>query len=112
MLSAPEEIGMDNDQYFEKLDNYERTYAPQELPAGDPEQVRTLVDEDVESRNQAAASSVEEPPAAAPVANVGSSASGLAAPPNIGNMDRGGASGDPKTQARDPLDANAGGDAI
>ncbi len=43
-----------------------------------------------------------EPPAAAPVANLGNAPSAAMAAPNIGHNDHGGAPGDPETEARDP----------
>lgn len=91
---------MDNDSYFQKLDEMERTYAPEELPADDPEQLRVRAEGDAD----ASGLTLNEPPSAAPVASVGSSPSSSAAPPNIGHNDHGGAPGDPETQARNPLD--------
>jgi len=43
-------------------------------------------------------------PAPGPIATVGSSPSGVAATPNIGHEERGGAPGDPQTEAENPLD--------
>lgn len=50
-----------------------------------------------------------EPPAAAPVASVGTNSSGSMAPPNLGHNYHGGAPGDPETDARDPLDTDHAG---
>lgn len=91
---------MNDDAYFQKLDDMEATYAPEQLSPDDPEQQRVLADGDT----AAAGLTLSEPPSAAPVASVGSSPSSSAAPPNIGHADHGGAPGDPGTQARDPLD--------
>jgi hypothetical protein len=90
----------DNPEMIQRLDEVERTYAPQQLPADDPEQARVRAD-DLDQSNPIIAL---DAPAAAPVANLGSSPSGLAAPPNIGHADHGGAPGDPGTQARNPWD--------
>ncbi|HEX2910087.1 MAG TPA: hypothetical protein VH186_04720 [Chloroflexia bacterium] len=49
-----------------------------------------------------------EPPAAAPVANIGSSASGEMAPPNIGPENEHYASGAPNPVAHDPMDPDVG----
>lgn len=93
---------MNNDEpLFQGMDELERTYAPQQLPPDDPEQARVRADEGSDSIG---GTTLKEPPSAAPVANVGSSASGMAAPPNIGHAEHGGAPGDPETQARYPLD--------
>lgn len=92
-----------NDEYFEKLDNMERTYAPQELSPDDPEMARVMADPDAES---AINMNVDLPPRPAPVANIGSSPSGGAAPANLGNDYRGGGEGDPETQARNPMAPN------
>lgn len=83
---------------FQNADEQERIYAPEQVPGAD---VRARVEGDMNTGDLSAAI---EPPAAAPVANVGSSASGIAAPPNVTSDDRGGAAGDPGTQARYPLD--------
>ncbi len=91
---------MDDDSYFQKLDELERTYAPEQLPTDDPEQLRVRAEGD----STASGLTLNEPASAAPVASVGSSPSGSSAPPNIGHEDHGGAPGDPETQARDPLD--------
>jgi len=79
---------------FQDADEQERIYAPQQVPE---KQRQVIADEGSIKNNNT------EPPAAAPVANVGTSTSGMAAPPNIGDEDRGGAPGDPQTEARDPL---------
>lgn len=87
---------------FQGVDEYERTYAPQELPADDPERVRVRAEGD-ETDESAGASTLEDTPSAAPVATSGTSPSSVAAPPNIGHEDRGGGPGDPDTQARNPI---------
>ena len=88
---------------FEGIDELERTYAPQELSPDDPERMRARLDDEVDSAD---GSDRNLPPSAAPVANLGNAPSAAAAPPNIGNEDHGGASGDPETQARNPLDTD------
>lgn len=94
---------MGNDQYFEKLDEIERTYAPEELSPDDPESARVRADPDAEAVNTM---NVDLPPRPAPVASIGSSPSGGAAPANLGNEYRGGGQGDPETQARNPVSPN------
>jgi len=83
---------------FEGLDEYERTYAPEQLPRDDPERQRAEEDE----QGSVGAPDLE-PPSAAPVATLGTSPSGAMAPPNIGHWDHGGAPGDPETEARYPI---------
>lgn len=90
---------MDDKPLFQGIDEFERTYAPQELPPDDPERQRVVADE----------GGVDDPtlivpPIPAPVANLGTAPSASAAPPNQGHEDHGGAPGDPKTEARYPLD--------
>lgn len=85
---------------FQNADEQEAIYAPHQVPGAD---IRARVEGDT---NTGDLSAVNEPPAAAPVASVGSSTSGMAAPPNVTDDDRGGAAGDPGTQARYPLDDN------
>ena len=92
---------MSDKPLFEGMDEYERTYAPQELPPGDPDQVRVQVEGDA---GEVGPLSNAEPPAAAPVASPGSSPSSVAAPPNIGPDDGVGAPGDPDSQAGYPMD--------
>ena len=82
---------------FQNADEQERIYAPEQVPGAD---IRARVEGDANTGDLSAAN---EPPAAAPVASVGSSPSGSAAPPNVTNDDRGGAPGDPGTQAHYPL---------
>lgn len=82
---------------FQNVDEQEAIYAPHQVPGAD---LRARVEGDVNTGDLSAAN---EPPAAAPVANVGSSPSGAAAPPNVTSDDRGGAPGDPGTQAHYPL---------
>ncbi len=90
---------MSDEQMFKRLDEMERVYAPEELSPDDPEQARVRAEEG----SDLTAPTLLEPPDAAPVASVGSSPSGSAAPPNIGHNDEGGAPGAPNTQAGDPL---------
>jgi hypothetical protein len=94
---------MDNDKdskpLFEGIDEFERTYAPEELPPGDPEGKRARIEGDRDTVD----SSDFRPPSPAPIASVGSSPSGEMAPPNLGHEDRGGAPGDPETEARYPI---------
>jgi hypothetical protein len=85
-----------SDPLFRDADEQERTFAPQQVPEA---RERARLEGDLD-----ASEAGYQPPAAAPVINVGSSPSSLAAPPNIGHIDRGGAPGDPQTQAdADPL---------
>jgi len=92
-----QEIHMSDAPLFQDADEQERVYAPQQVPdaAG-----RARLEGDANISDTSAV----EPPAAAPVASVGSSPSGAAAPPNVTDDNRGGAPGDPGTQARYPLD--------
>jgi hypothetical protein len=90
----------DDRPLFQGLDEQEKIYAPQELPASHPERQRVEADE--QGRNIPAYEQNERP-AAAPVANAGNAPSAAMAPPNIGHEEHGGAPGDPNTQARDPL---------
>ena len=62
---------------FQNTDEQEAVYAPQELPVG--QQTRVRADEGAYGDNTAGT----EPPAAAPVANVGTTQSGWAAPPGV-----------------------------
>lgn len=82
---------------FQDADEQESIYAPHQLPAGD--RARVVAD----GGGADVVADPNQPPAAAPVASVGSSPSSSAAPPNIGDKARGGAPGDPETQARYPL---------
>ncbi|MBF6614281.1 MAG: hypothetical protein IVW55_14235 [Chloroflexi bacterium] len=93
---------MDNElkKTFQHLDEVERVYAPEELPAGAPEKRRVQLDE--EGAGNTDASLLDEPPSAAPVA-AGTTPSSVMAPPNIGQEEHGGAPGDPETQARYPI---------
>jgi hypothetical protein len=85
---------------FQGIDEFEREYAPEELPPDDPEQARVRADEGSGTFD---ATAFNEPPEPAPVANVGPSSGAPAAPPNIGREDHGGAPGDPQTEARYPI---------
>lgn len=91
---------MDEKPLFQGMDKFERTYAPQQLPSEDAEQARVRAEGDADGTDTSA---LLEPPAAAPVGNIGSSPSSAMAPPNIGHEDHGGAPGDPETQARYPI---------
>ncbi len=97
---------MNGEPEFQRLDEIERLYAPEELPADDPEHARVRADEGGTDQSAGAGQAVPlgEPPSAAPVANIGTAPSAAAAPPNIGHQDHGGAPGDPETQAENPLD--------
>jgi hypothetical protein len=84
---------------FEGIDEYERTYAPEGLPADDPGAVKARLEGDVDVGNDAASA----PPDPAPVAVIGTSPSSMAAPPNIGHDARRTGPGDPQTQADYPI---------
>ena len=92
---------MSDKPLFEDIDEYERTYAPQELPPNDPDHARVRVEGDTGDIGTPASA---EPPEPAPVASPGSSPSSVAAPPNIGPDDGVGAPGDPDSQAGYPMD--------
>ncbi len=85
---------------FEGIDEFERTYAPEELPPDDPEGERARIEGDADTVDTSA---FVRPPSPAPIASIGSSPSGEMAPPNIGHQDHGGAPGDPETEARYPI---------
>lgn len=87
----------------QRLDETERVYAPQQLPPDDREQARVRAEGDA---GDVGGATLQEAPDAAPVATAGSSPSSVAAPPNIGHEEHGGAPGDPNTQARDPFDTD------
>ena len=93
---------MNDKPLFEGMDEFEETYAPQQLPTDDEAQQRVRLDGDADDDTSA----LIEPPAAAPVANMGNAPSAAMAPPNIGHEDHGGAPGDPQTQARDPFETD------
>lgn len=84
---------------FQGIDEFEREYAPEELPPEDPEGARARAEGDAVHGHE-----VEEIPSPAPVATTGTSPSSVAAPPNIGHRDHGGAPGDPETEAAYPMD--------
>ena len=88
---------MSEERLFQDADEQERLYAPEQLPESDQERRRA------EAEDETSRTSVDEPPSAAPVANLNGTPTSSAAPPNIGNVDRGGSEGDPETQARDPF---------
>lgn len=90
---------MDDKPLFQGMDELERVYAPQQLPPEEGENVRARLEEGGEG-----GPAFGEPPAPAPVANLGNAPSAAAAPPNIGHEEHGGAPGDPNTEARNPLD--------
>ena len=85
---------------FQGMDEFEREYAPEELPPDDPEQARVRAEE---GSGAGAGTFFDEPPDAAPIANVGTSSQAEAAPPNIGHEAHGGAPGDPQSEARYPI---------
>ncbi|HYF61925.1 MAG TPA: hypothetical protein VD886_03875 [Herpetosiphonaceae bacterium] len=88
-----------SDPLFRDADEQERMFAPDQVPETSQ---RARLEGDLDASAVGA-----EPPGPAPVANVGTSPSSMAAPPNIGHIDRGGAPGDPQTQADpDPLGAD------
>ena len=91
----------DDKPLFQGVDEFERTYAPQQLPPDDPAQARVRAEGDTGDEG---AETLADTPEAAPVASPGTSPSAIAAPPNIGHEDHGGAPGDPQTQARNPVD--------
>lgn len=83
---------------FAEQDAMERIYAPEELPADAPEQARVRAD------NDASLVDHNEPPIAAPVANLGTAPSAAMAPPNLGPANANEAPGAPNPEARDPTD--------
>lgn len=87
---------MSDTPLFQNADETERIYAPQQVP---DEQRQVVADE-----GAGALPTSNEPPAAAPVANVGASSNAPAAPPNIGDEPTPGAPGDPQTEAGYPMD--------
>ncbi len=89
---------MSDQPLFQNMDEEERIYAPEELPDGDPEQRRVSLDEG--SRHMTLDL---EPPAAAPVANLGNAPSGAMAAPNLGHGSLDEAPGAPDSVAGDPL---------
>jgi hypothetical protein len=93
---------MDDKPLFQGMDEFERTYAPEQLPEDDPARARVRADEGGDAPT--GAYEMEEPPSPAPVAGIASSPSAQAAPPNTGHEDRGGGPGDPETEAGYPMD--------
>jgi hypothetical protein len=89
----------DSRPLFQGIDEFERTYAPQELPKDDPEGQRARLDDDTNYTDP----SDLQPPKPAPVASVGSSPSGEMAHPNTGYSDRGGEPGDLEIESRRPI---------
>ena len=90
---------------FQGMDEFEREYAPEELPPDDPELARVRADEGSSTFDSTA---FNEPPEPAPVANVGTSSQAEAAPPNIGHEEHRGAPGDPQSEARYPIGEDEG----
>jgi hypothetical protein len=82
------------------MDEEERIYAPEALPPDDPQAARVRAEEG------AGPAWTDEPPAAAPVANMGNAPSAAMAPPNIGRGNANEAPGTPDPVARDPLDTD------
>ncbi len=80
---------MDDPRVFEKMDEQERIYAPENVPGTNipPQEV------DVGGAAGSDTSLNLEPAAAAPIASPGTTQNTLAAPPNIGHMDDAGAPG-------------------
>ncbi len=89
---------MSDGPLFQNADELEATYAPQQVPQ---ERAKVVADEGVDGVGDNA-----DVPAAAPVASLGSSHTGSAAPPNIGAGDPGTAQGDPDPQAEYPIGDN------
>ena len=87
---------------FQDMDETERLYAPESVPGA------KLPPHEVDADSMAARDTSRdlEPPDAAPVAQVGVTHSGQAAPPNIGPDDGVGAPGDPNSQADYPMGAD------
>ena len=85
---------------FAEQDAMERVYAPEELPADSPEQARVRADNDSSLVDH------NEPPIAAPVANLGTAPSAAMAPPNLGPANAHEAPGAPNPEARDPTDTD------
>jgi hypothetical protein len=98
-------IEMDSDKpLFEGIDEYERTYAPEGLPASDPDGARARLEGDAGvSDGGDGGDRGSAPPDPAPVAVIGTSPSSMAAPPNIGHDERRTGPGDPQTQADYPI---------
>ncbi len=90
---------MDDKPLFQGMDEFERTYAPQQLPPDDAEKARVVAEE-----GGVDDPTLSEPPSPAPVASMGNAPSAVAAPPNQGHEDQGGAPEDPKTEARYPIE--------
>jgi hypothetical protein len=88
----------DNKPLFQGMDDFERTYAPESFPDANLPPNETDVDSVARDTSRAL-----EPPAAAPVANVGPSSNAPSAPPNLGRDDGVGAPGDPDSVARYPI---------
>lgn len=68
---------MSDKPLFQNTDEQEAAYAPDQLPGDQRERVRA------DEGAGAGLGDANEPPAAAPVSNIGSSSSGLAAPPGV-----------------------------
>lgn len=95
---------MSDTPLFQNTDEQERVFAPESLPGTN----LPLHEVDAGGTVGTDTSRDLEPPAAAPVANVGTSQATQAAsaPPNIGDNDQRTAPGDPETQARYPIGDN------
>ena len=92
----------DSRPLFQGIDEFERTYAPEELPPDDPEAKRARIEGETETDTVDTSESVE-PAIPAPIAAIGTSPSGQMAPPNIGRERRDRAPGEPDPQARYPI---------
>ena len=77
----------DSRPLFQGIDEFERTYAPQELPEDDPERQRVNLDEGMSFTEPTDL----EPTSPAPVASAGSSPSGGMATPGVAPRDEGAA---------------------
>jgi hypothetical protein len=99
MIQSKKESRMSDKPLFQNSDEQERIYAPEEVPGTD------LPAQEVDASGTAGVDTSRnlEPPAAAPVANISTTPSGQAAPPNIGHNKHDTAPGDPEPQARYPI---------
>jgi hypothetical protein len=68
---------MNEDPLIKRLDELERTYAPEQLPADAPEQARVRAEEGSDAVDT---STSTEPPEPGPVANIGTAPSAAAVP--------------------------------
>lgn len=87
---------MSDTPLFQNTDEQEKAFAPQQVPS---EQARVRADGGSDTNTYMD----NEPPAAAPVANIGNSPTGSAAPPNIGRAQGGAAFDEQVAQAEYPI---------